>query len=98
MALIKVPFLIYIFYMSKKRQPSRYYTKLARIENRLYRKIDNRFDSLLNNFLKKSINEVVYKAMKELNITNPRELIENYDMVVRTPEEGLIEFTFNERN
>ena len=36
--------------------------------------------------------------MKELNITNPRELIENYDMVVRTPEEGLIEFTFNERN
>ena len=83
--------------MAKKRQPSRYYTKLTRIENRLYRKIDNRFDSLLNSFLKKSINEVVDKAMKELNITNPRELIENYDMTVRTPEEGLIEFTFNEK-
>ena len=81
--------------MAKKRQPSRHYRKMTRIENQLYRKLNN---SSLLVFLKKSISEGIDKVMLDLNIESPRELIENYDMVVDSSKEDLIKITFTKRN
>ena len=70
---------------------------MTRIENQLYRKLNNRFFSSLA-FLKKSINEGIDKVMMDLNIENPRELIENYDMVVDSSKEDLIKITFTKNS
>lgn len=83
--------------MAKKRQPCRHYTNVTRISKSLYKNNFNRLNSLLSDYLMDELFVIINKAMKDLNLTDPIDLINNYQLNVIPTRDGF-DFKFDKNN